>query len=348
VQEERRLGVDNQPYGKTGEALEELAYDNPAYAHSVIGSMQDLNAAAIDDVASFFTTYYAPNNAVLAIVGDVSPPEGLAKVRKFFEAIPSQPAASTVDLTEPPQKQERRLVLGDALARLSRLDVAYKVPPSLTADDDALGVLSTILAGGRSSRMYEAIVRQRQLAPNINTFKGESRGPGLLRVIATPSPHEHAESAIEARSKNEDGPDCRLGDGKARRQPELWRAFSFSARDPEPKNAVLQRSWTDQHTRRSHRRRHRGRTSSVSPGILTARMHRRLTNSDIRSAEVPEAAHARRRSRFFAIVAVALVLRSRHLARRRTRCDQRQAPVSDDTLRVTLPRPAAGPAGGSI
>src|SRR5918999_5592490 len=71
VQEERRLGVDNQPYGKTNEALEELAYDNPAYEHSVIGSMQDLNAASVEDVAAFFKTYYAPNNAVLAIVGDV-------------------------------------------------------------------------------------------------------------------------------------------------------------------------------------------------------------------------------------------------------------------------------------
>ena len=71
VQEERRLGVDNQPYGRTFEAVDQLAYDNPAYEHSVIGSMDDLNAASVEDVASFFKTYYAPNNAVLAIVGDV-------------------------------------------------------------------------------------------------------------------------------------------------------------------------------------------------------------------------------------------------------------------------------------
>ena len=73
VQEERRLGVDNQPYGRTFEVRDELAYDNFAYKHSVIGSMADLNAATVDDVPSFFKTYYAPNNAVLSIVGDVDP-----------------------------------------------------------------------------------------------------------------------------------------------------------------------------------------------------------------------------------------------------------------------------------
>ena len=71
VQEERRLGVDNQPYGKTFEAIDELAYENFAYEHSVIGSMADLSAAGVDDVAAFFKMYYAPNNAVIAIVGDV-------------------------------------------------------------------------------------------------------------------------------------------------------------------------------------------------------------------------------------------------------------------------------------
>src|SRR5690606_6204862 len=84
VQEERRLGVDNQPYGKTFEVIDELAYDNFAYAHSVIGSMADLNAATVEDVASFFKTYYAPNNAVLAIVGDVDTKTTLEKVRKYF------------------------------------------------------------------------------------------------------------------------------------------------------------------------------------------------------------------------------------------------------------------------
>src|SRR6185503_19980704 len=92
VQEERRLGVDNQPYGKTFEAIDELAYENFAYEHSVIGSMADLSAASVDDVAAFFKMYYAPNNAVVAIVGDVDPKTTLAKVEKYFGGIAAQPA----------------------------------------------------------------------------------------------------------------------------------------------------------------------------------------------------------------------------------------------------------------
>ena len=103
VQEERRLRVDNQPYGHTFETIDELAYTNFAYAHSTIGSMVDLNAATVTDVASFFRTYYAPNNAVLAIVGDVNPDDALAKVRQYFGDIASQPPPPDVQLTEPPQ-----------------------------------------------------------------------------------------------------------------------------------------------------------------------------------------------------------------------------------------------------
>ena len=198
VQEERRLGVDNQPYGKTFEAIDELAFDNPAYEHSVIGSMVDLNAAAVEDVASFFKTYYAPNNAVLGIVGDVKTEECLAKIRKYFESIPSQEAPPPVDIAEAAQKQERRLTLDDALARVPRLDLAYKIPPSASKDDEALGVLGTVLGGGRSSRLYEQVVRQKQLASSVFAGRPESRGPNLFRVTALVVPGKKAEEVDEA------------------------------------------------------------------------------------------------------------------------------------------------------
>jgi zinc protease len=188
VQEERRIGVDNQPYGKSGELLDELAYRNRAYAHSVIGSMTDLNAASVDDVRAFFKTYYAPNNAVVGIVGDVKAADCLAKVHEYFDRIPAQPAPTPVDMTEPPQTAERRQTVDDALARLPRIDIAYHVPSSASPDSDALSVLSTVLAGGRSSRMYDVIVRQKQLASNLFAFKGESRGPGLFQISGSPLP----------------------------------------------------------------------------------------------------------------------------------------------------------------
>ena len=200
VQEERRLGVDNQPYGRTFEMLDELAYENFAYKHSTIGSMADLDAASVEDVTAFFKTYYAPNNAVIAIVGDVDAKSTIERVRKYFEAIPSQPPPPAVDMTEPQQTEERRATLEDPLARLTRVDMAYKVPPSSSPDDDALTVMATILSGGRSGRFYEAIVREKQLATNVSAGSSERRGPGLFNVVGMMQPGKSAadlEAAID-------------------------------------------------------------------------------------------------------------------------------------------------------
>ena len=198
VQEERRLGVDNQPYGKTFEAIDELAYENFAYEHSIIGSMADLNAATVDDVSTFFKTYYAPNNAVVAIVGDVDTKTALAKVEKYFGAIASQPAPPQVDMTEPPQTAERRLTIDDPLARLPRIDMAYKIPPSSSPDIDPLSVLGTILSGGRSSRFYESIVRQKQLSGGVGAGTDGSRGPGLFTIAGTALPGKTLKELEEA------------------------------------------------------------------------------------------------------------------------------------------------------
>jgi zinc protease len=188
VQEERRLRVDNQPYGLADEAIEELAFDNFAYRHSVIGSMQDLNAASVEDVAAFFTIYYAPNNAIIAIVGDVSTASALDRARRYFESIPSQAPPPPVDVSQPPQDRERRLQVDDSLARLPRLDIGYRVPSSLSPYDDAVDVLGEILASGRSARLYEHLVRGKQLAVSVRAFAPSSRGPRLFGIEATPAP----------------------------------------------------------------------------------------------------------------------------------------------------------------
>jgi zinc protease len=163
--------------------------------------MADLSAATVQDVADFFHMYYAPNNAIVAIVGDVDTKTTLEKVKKYFGAIPRQPTPPAVDMTEPAQTEERRATVDDALARLPRLDMAYHVPSGASADYDALTVLATILSSGRSSRMYESIVRQQQLATQASVFVGEARGPGLLNVTATPTPGKsvaEVEAAIDA------------------------------------------------------------------------------------------------------------------------------------------------------
>ena len=185
VQEERRLRLDNQPYGKSYEAISEQAYDNFAYKHSTIGSMADLNAASVDDVASFFKTYYAPNNAVLTIVGDVDTKKTMALVQQYFGPIVRQPAPSRPDLKEPPHTGERRSTVEDPLARLARVDIVWIGPAAGSPDLDALNVLQDILSGGRSSRLNEVVVRQKQLATNAGAGMTEARGPGLFQIAAT-------------------------------------------------------------------------------------------------------------------------------------------------------------------
>ena len=189
VQEERRLGVDNQAYGKSDELQQELLYDNFAYKHTTIGSMEDLNAASVEDVAAFFKMYYAPNNATIVVVGDFKTADALAKLRTSFEAIPRQPTPPPVDMTEPQQTAERRANVDDVLARAPRVDIAYKALPGNTADFYALQVLNAALQGGQSSRLYQKLVKEKEMTTNVGGFIDERRGTGALYTNATLRPN---------------------------------------------------------------------------------------------------------------------------------------------------------------
>ena len=197
VQEERRLGLDNQAYGKSGEVQQELIYDNFAYKHSVIGSMDDLNAATVQDVSEFFKMYYAPNNAVLTLVGDFNTNEALAKIRSNFESIPRQPDPPKVDMTEPQQKEERRATVPDVLARAARVDLAYKAVEGNTADFYALQVLASVLQSGQSSRLYQKLVKEKEMVTGVGGFMDEKRGVGAMYTNATLRPGQKTED-VEA------------------------------------------------------------------------------------------------------------------------------------------------------
>ncbi|HBB97619.1 MAG TPA: peptidase M16 [Blastocatellia bacterium] len=186
VQEERRIGLDNAAYGKSGEIQQELMYDNFAYKHDTIGSMDDLNAASVADVQAFFKMYYAPNNAVLTVVGDFKTADALATVKKYFEAIARQPDPPAVDMTEPEQKAERRTSVDDVLARAARVAIAYKTVPGNTADFYALQVLANVLGAGGSSRLNQKLTREKELVTNANSAAQETRGVGGFYVTATP------------------------------------------------------------------------------------------------------------------------------------------------------------------
>jgi zinc protease len=185
VKEERRLRVDNQPYGKADEVMQELIYDNFAYKHTTIGSMADLDSASIEDVKEFFRIYYAPNNAVLTLVGDFNARDALTRIRKHFESIPRQPDPPAVDMTEPQQQAERRTSVTDSLARLARVEIAHKAVAGNAKDYYALRILSTVLQGGQSSRLYQKLVKDRELLIGVGGTITARRGPGAFYVSAT-------------------------------------------------------------------------------------------------------------------------------------------------------------------
>lgn len=201
VQEERRLRVDNQPYGLADEHFDELFYSNFAYQHSTIGSMDDLNAASVDDVAQFFKMYYAPNNAVLSVVGDFKPEAALALIRRYFDDIPRQSEPPAVDLSEPEQKAERRETMTDPLARATQLQIAYKTPAGNAPDQYALRVLSSVLQQGDSSRLYQTLNKEKELVVSLGGFVDERIGPSGFYIGVTVRPgkkSEDVETAIYA------------------------------------------------------------------------------------------------------------------------------------------------------
>lgn len=197
VQEERRMRVLNQPYGRSDEVLIEMLYDNFAYKHGGMDSTADLNSASLADIKEFFKTYYAPNNAALVLVGDFKTDEALAKIRKYFEDIPRQPAPPVLDLTEPEQKAERRAVIEDRLAQTPQIALAFKAAPGNAPDFYALEILSAALQDGRSSRLYQKLIAEKQLVSDIGGEMSERRGVGALYITATLRPDTKTED-VEA------------------------------------------------------------------------------------------------------------------------------------------------------
>jgi zinc protease len=174
-------------------------FDNFAYKHAPIGSMEDLNAASVEDIARFFKTYYAPNNAVLSLVGDFEPKEAMRLIRKYFEPIPRQADPPSANLIEPPQTEERRDTITDPLARMPHLFIVHKTVQGNTPDQHALQVLSSILQGGDSSRLYQRLNKELELVAGIGGYADERIGTGTLVISATVRPGrktEEVEAAI--------------------------------------------------------------------------------------------------------------------------------------------------------
>jgi predicted Zn-dependent peptidase len=168
VSEEVRVNVLNQPHAAF-EWLDIWQRSNTNWfnAHNFYGDLADLEAATLDDVRSFFKTYYAPNNAVLVVVGDTTAAEVRKLAEKHFGSIPRQDLPPAPNMSEPPQKELKRFEREDKLARTPALALAWHLPERMTKDFFALSVLDPLIVGDESARLYQRLVRQDRLAMSV-------------------------------------------------------------------------------------------------------------------------------------------------------------------------------------
>ncbi|MFQ5720471.1 MAG: M16 family metallopeptidase, partial [Acidobacteriota bacterium] len=185
VKNERRQSYENQPYGLVNERMFAALYPkNHPYSWPVIGSMDDLTAAAKSDVESFFKSYYSPNNCTLVIAGDMSIDTTKELVKKYFGDIPPGPPIARPEAWVPHLDGEIRLSMEDRVP-LPRLYVAWHVPGIFQENTEALDMLTDILAGDKNSRLYKRLVYDLQIAQNVNAFIDQRELSSLFRVTVT-------------------------------------------------------------------------------------------------------------------------------------------------------------------
>jgi zinc protease len=186
VKEERRLRYDNQPYGRVWEDLSAVAFTTHPYHHSVIGSMEDLDKATVEDVRDFFHAFYRPDNATLVLVGDLNPDEAVRMAQTYFGGIerPKQ-KIERINAPEPAQKAERRLTKSYDNSPLPAVILGYRGPANFAPDSYPLDIATTILSSGQSSMLYRKLVYEDRLATQAQAFGFFSEDPNLVvfRVI---------------------------------------------------------------------------------------------------------------------------------------------------------------------
>jgi len=202
VKEEVRVNVMNQPYGGFPWLdLPPVAFRNWANSHNFYGDFADLDAASLADVQSFFKTYYVPNNAVLLILGDVQPGEGIALAKKYFADIPAGPPPPFADPTEPEQTQERRGEVEEKFGTLPAMAIGYPIPARRTRDWCAMTLLDMALHGGRAGRLHRELVLEKQIAVEadggIDDIFGYN-GPSQMVTRILHKPEFSSEAALPA------------------------------------------------------------------------------------------------------------------------------------------------------
>jgi zinc protease len=195
---ERRQTVDNQPYGRAFERLNELLYPEVhPYHWPVIGYLEDIEAATLDDVTSFFQTFYSPNNAVLTLAGDLSVDHAIKRIEHWFGDIPSGVSIPAIEAEVRPIGTAAREVMLDRV-ELSRIYQAYTLPAYGQSDWYAADLLSAVLTGGKSSLLNEDLVYSRQMATDVSTFVLPTELESTFFIVATARPDTKPEVLEDA------------------------------------------------------------------------------------------------------------------------------------------------------
>ncbi|TYT25258.1 insulinase family protein [Luteimonas viscosa] len=204
VKEEIRVNVQNQPYG--GFMWLDVgfnAFEKWENNHDGYGSFEDLESATLDDVKAFHRDYYGPNNAVLGLAGDITPEQGFALAEKYFGEITARPVPEGPDFSEGLNTKEKRIQQPDKLAQVPAIAMSWKMPDRGSRDQPAMSVLGALLANGDASRLYQGLVKGRELALNVDSLYGltsewEYNGPTLFTVFALYKPTTDADAVVAA------------------------------------------------------------------------------------------------------------------------------------------------------
>ena len=193
VSEERRVNTDNSVEGSMNEILENTVFVAHPYHWDTIGFMKDIQSIKLEDAKSYFKTYYAPNNATIAVVGDFKTKELFEKIKLYYTDIPAQTPPPQVVNAEPEQKGERRVVYHRP-AELPYVTFGYKSISYKSPNDPVLDVLNIILSGGESSRLYKSLVYEKQIATDVSAGNDSRVDPGMFTFSAHAAPgHTTAE-----------------------------------------------------------------------------------------------------------------------------------------------------------
>ena len=186
VKEEKRLKVDNQPYGNVIKVVKENLFIKHPYRWDIDGSMEHIDAATLEEFKTFNKKFYVPNNAVLVVAGNFEPAEATAWIKKYFNPVKKAPAVEKIDITEEPITQTLHATFEDANIQIPGIVAAYRIPSMKTRDARVLELISTLLSDGKSSRLYKKIVDDKKMALQIGAFTMNQEDYGMYILYGLP------------------------------------------------------------------------------------------------------------------------------------------------------------------